>query len=235
MENQTIYSRFEKEIDGKIRKFWVQPLPEDQKQIALEYFCKYFIRDEPMSKSLRIIEDEKSMEYCKNMWWSFINQNRTLACFTELENGQNQMVAANFCYEGSTNEKVIADNEPVPEAFNTILEVLEYINHLRDVSKELGTTKYLGAMGLIVIPEYRGYNLGLHLLEARRVLCKKHGLKATITHFTSPASQRLAEKAGFKDLVSITYDDLEKKRPSLRFPNINNYSKCIRYMYILYE
>lgn len=45
-------SIFEREINGKSRKFWVQLLPDDQKEKAISYFSRYFMRDEPLSKSL---------------------------------------------------------------------------------------------------------------------------------------------------------------------------------------
>ncbi|XP_045471486.1 uncharacterized protein LOC123678489 isoform X1 [Harmonia axyridis] len=237
MEKQNINLSFNKEVKGEIRKFWVQILSEDQKKEALEIFRRYFVRDEPLCRCLEMIEDKESMEYFTRFLWYAINQNCTLACFVELEDGQNEMVAVNICYRNTTVKEMVqrAEFQEVPEGINKILETLMYLNKLKDISQEMNVTEYLTSIGLVVIPEYRGYNLGLQVLASRKMLCEKLGLKASLTTFTSPASQRLAEKGGFKDIVSLTYDELEKMRPASKFPDINKYSKRIRNMYILYE
>lgn len=46
---------------------------------------------------------------------------------------------------------------------------MEYMQELKSISEELGVTKYLGALGLVTIPEYRGMNIGLEVLKARLV------------------------------------------------------------------
>ncbi|XP_045471487.1 uncharacterized protein LOC123678489 isoform X2 [Harmonia axyridis] len=237
MESQSFKVTFEKEIKGKMRKCWVELIPDDQKEKAVEIFKKIFAADEPLCKTTKMIEDKESMEYFTRFLWYAINQNCTLACFVELEDGQNEMVAVNICYRNTTVKEMVqrAEFQEVPEGINKILETLMYLNKLKDISQEMNVTEYLTSIGLVVIPEYRGYNLGLQVLASRKMLCEKLGLKASLTTFTSPASQRLAEKGGFKDIVSLTYDELEKMRPASKFPDINKYSKRIRNMYILYE
>ncbi|XP_044750389.1 uncharacterized protein LOC123310794 [Coccinella septempunctata] len=236
MVEKCIISTFEKEMNGRVRKFWVQVLPDDQKDKTIDYFCKYFIRDEPLSKSLKLVEDEESMKFIVHFWRNILEQNKTLACFTELDNGQKELVAANLCYQTSITEELMKKKEGIPEAMKQVLDTLHYLNNKsKDLLEGLGIREYLGAVGLVTIPGYRGFNIGLEVLKARKFLCGELGLNASITTFTGPASQRLAEKVGFKDLVSITYDDLEKLEPSFKYPNINEYSKCIRHMYNLYE
>lgn len=69
----------------------------------------------------------------------------------------------------------------------------------------------------------------------REPLCKACGLKASLTLFTSIISQKLAERAGFKDIYAIDYVDLQKQNPRFRYPGIENHTKTLRFMYILYE
>lgn len=40
-----------------------------------------------------------------------MNQNNCLACFVDLENGQKELVAVNLCFQASTNEKIVEENE----------------------------------------------------------------------------------------------------------------------------
>ncbi|XP_045483040.1 uncharacterized protein LOC123688059 [Harmonia axyridis] len=237
MEKKDSNLTFHREVKGAVKKFWVQILPEDQKKKAVEIFRKYFVRDEPMCKSINLIDDKESLDYYMKFLWCAINQNSSLACFIELDDGQEEMVAVNVCYRNTAYKEIMEmpGFRDIPEGMNNIFEILKYIITQKEIPKELEVAEYLTSIGLIVIPEYRGLNIGLQVLSARKMLCEKMGLKVSVTTFTAPESQRLAEKAGYKDLVSLTYDDLQKMKPSSIFPDINKYAKRVRHMYILYE
>lgn len=58
--------------------------------------------------------------------------------------------------------------------------------------------KYLTSAGLIVSSKYRGRCVGEHLLRARDTFCPQFDIKLTTTIFTSPYSNRIADKTGFK-------------------------------------
>ncbi|XP_044750387.1 uncharacterized protein LOC123310792 [Coccinella septempunctata] len=230
----TVFNTFERTIEGKLRKFWVQDLKSDKMEEALEIFSKYFVRDEPLCRSLKLIEDKKSMKFAMEFWRKVAEKRCSLACFTKLETGEQKLVALNFCYECSVNDPP-KESDSESGLAGKIVEAVNYVYGLKDPQKELGVEKYLAAIGLVTIPEYRGYNIGLEVLRAREQMCAVLGLKASLTVFTSEAAQRLAEKAGFKDLVGMTYNELEKLNPDLKFPNINEYSRYVRNMYIIYE
>lgn len=66
-------------------------------------------------------------------------------------------------------------------------------------------------------------------------MCKAIGLKASLTLYTSKISQYLAERVGFKDLSCVDYEDLEKDPGVMKFPGIQEHTKSIRFMYILYD
>lgn len=66
-------------------------------------------------------------------------------------------------------------------------------------------------------------------------MCRALGLKATLTLFTSKISQILAERVGFKDLYVAEYADLEKNPGLMKFPGIQEHTRAIRFMYLLYE
>lgn len=46
-------------------------------------------------------------------------------------------------------------------------KIAHYVEHVKNPYVTLGCDKYLGAMGLYVIPEFRGEGIGLELLKAR--------------------------------------------------------------------
>ncbi|KAK9731445.1 hypothetical protein QE152_g13629 [Popillia japonica] len=71
--------------------------------------------------------------------------------------------------------------------------------------------------------------------DIREALCRACGITVSITMFTSAISQKLADRAGFKDLYAIDYADLEKINPIFRYPGIQEHTKSIRCMYIIYK
>lgn len=89
----------------------------------------------------------------------------------------------------------------------------------------------MGSFGLSVLPEFQRQGVALEILKARSDLGKAVGLKATATVFSATASQIVAEKAGFKDLISVTYDELAKNKPEFSYPGISEHNEHIRYMY----
>lgn len=48
----SVWGRFEgkREINGKIPKFWIQDVPEELFETAVDTMCKNFIYDEPLNK-----------------------------------------------------------------------------------------------------------------------------------------------------------------------------------------
>ncbi|KAL3283512.1 hypothetical protein HHI36_006651 [Cryptolaemus montrouzieri] len=230
----SVWRTFERTINGELRQFWVQDLPEDQIELALEYMQSYFFRDEPLIKAANLLEDKAATSSFRKYLRTLFIQRCSLGCYTKLENGNDKLVGVNCCMKKSKEEKE-PDEIRLTENVKKLFNIVEYVENLRDPYETLGISEYLASLGLIVIPEYRGHNIGLELLCARKSLCIALGLRASVTSFTAPSSQRLAEKAGFKDLISITYDEIEERNADFKVPNINEYSKRIRFMYILYE
>lgn len=57
--------------------------------------------------------------------------------------------------------------QPEGEKWKIVYGVVEYVTKYNDAFEKLGLDRYLSAMGLFVLPEYRGEGLGLALLKAR--------------------------------------------------------------------
>ncbi|KAL3283511.1 hypothetical protein HHI36_006650 [Cryptolaemus montrouzieri] len=231
----SVWKTFERTINGQLKTLWIQDFPEDQFEVALDYLQKYFFRDEPMTKALKILEDEIATKSFREIYKMILMKQQSLACFTKLETGEIKLVALNCCMKKYKEEPEDFRKYIKGENLKKLLDIVEYVEKLKDPFETLNISEYLGSLALLVIPEYRGHNIGFELLCARKPLSFALGLKATITTFTAPSSQRSAEKAGFKDLTSFTYDEIEERNADFKIPKINDYSKRIRFMYILYE
>lgn len=72
------------------------------------------------------------------------------------------------------------------------------------------------------------------MFDCREPLCKAVGLTTSVTLFSSVISQKLADRAGFKDLYTISYDELEKANSKFHYPGIQNHTKGMKLMYIRY-
>lgn len=112
-----------------------------------------------------------------------------------------------------------------------LYQCMDFVTKQYDVFGEHDVDKYLSALGLSVRPEYRGRNIGYHILKARIPLCKEIGVKVTSTVFTAIASQTLAKKAGYELKYEITYDQLGEL--GWKFNDINE--KSIKLMTLRIE
>lgn len=53
---------------------------------------------------------------------------------------------------------------------------------------------------------------------------REYNIPVTVTAFTSPISQKLAERSGFETLVERNYDEFVDKKGNLIFPGIESKS-----------
>ncbi|XP_044750388.1 uncharacterized protein LOC123310793 [Coccinella septempunctata] len=231
LPDNKIWRDFNRKINGKIEKFWIRTLCESEMETALEYLSEYFLKDEPISQALKLYECEDWIIPIREYWRNVLQQKVSLACFKNLDDGNNEMVALSLCRVKSKEDPFLLKNG-INEKMKKMFGLFQYVYDVKDFFSEFDVDKVLVGSGLFTMPKYRGFNIGLEMLHARRPLCASLGLKVSITIFTAPASQRLAEKAGFKDYCSFKYEDLGRENPDFEIPDIK--SEYIRLMYILY-
>ncbi|KAK9869652.1 hypothetical protein WA026_003400 [Henosepilachna vigintioctopunctata] len=230
-----IWKTFERTTkEGKVKKFWTQNLLDDHKELAMNYLLDHFMREEPLCSALKMRETvDSSNELCE-IWQNMLPQNCTLACYTVDDDMQEKLVGLNICYRNSQSDDKI-DYHDKTERTRKLMAFLDDILYTTELYQRFGVDEYLGALGLFTVPEYRGYNIGFELLDSRRYLCQTLGIRLSVTIFTGPASQRLAEKAGFRDVYPVSLDDIEARNPFLIIPGLRNFTNKIRLMYILYD
>ncbi|GJQ70243.1 hypothetical protein Trydic_g22693 [Trypoxylus dichotomus] len=232
----TVWSSFEGRIErnGVKNTYWIQEITDEYKDQVIQYMLEEFVLDEPFCKYSKISEDPDVMKEFKNFWSETLKENLGLVCLTKDQDGVTHVAGMNCTLLGyKDDEKDIATN--LDEKCLRVFRTLKYVKDQSDPFTKFNITEYLDGMGLYVLPKYRGEGLGTALLRAREPMCRAIGLKATLTLFTSKVSQVLAERIGFKDLCTVDYADLEKDPGLMTFPNIQEHTKSIRFMYLLYD
>ncbi|GAB0087124.1 hypothetical protein DMENIID0001_014010 [Sergentomyia squamirostris] len=200
---------------GEIVKYRVQDLPEDRFDETQHLFATIFIRDETMCKSLDLISETNFQG--GSVWGEILNQRISVACFKE---GSDELCGINILEVLEKDAKEPAE-EIKNEKVKKLMKAMDFLKAKADPYNHHQVDKYLHAMGLLVLPKYRGVGLSTEILKARVPLGKALGLKLTGTVFTGVASQRTAAKAGFVEDLDVPYPDLGKYEPFVEFPNVS--------------
>ncbi|XP_017783109.1 PREDICTED: uncharacterized protein LOC108567263 [Nicrophorus vespilloides] len=242
MENQTIqrpagceypkiYREFEGKLlkDGKRRKYWIQDLTEEYFEEVVKGYTEGFMLDEPLCKYSKCANDPACVAEWAKFWTFFLNEKISLICLTKDDEGKTRIAGYN-CLHVAHN---VEEHEAETEGARKVLKVLQYVCDQRNAFEEFKMDKYLSAMGLYVLPEFRGEGLGQVILDTRQDLGKLLGFKASLTAYTSFISQKQAYRAGFKEYVTISYADLAKVDKDFLFPGIEEHTKDFKYMYML--
>ncbi|KAK4880261.1 hypothetical protein RN001_008407 [Aquatica leii] len=224
----SVWKRFKgrKEINGSIPKFWIQDIPVEEFDNVVDCMINQFCGDEPLTKYSDLRNDAQSVKEIRQMWYGALNDKLGIICYMENpnENGKPIFAGINCTHKKENNHD---DSKYSGEATCKVLDTMNFLMKQKNAFEELGTDVLLGGLGLYVPPEFRGQNIGLELLHAREDLCKAVGIKASVTVFTAVFSQILAERAGYKVLYEISYEDIEKINSRLVFPGRKEINRSI--------
>ncbi|GAB0087122.1 hypothetical protein DMENIID0001_013990 [Sergentomyia squamirostris] len=201
---------------GNIVKYRVQDIPEDRFKEVEHLMETIFNRDEVSCRAIDAVNNQQFNTIRSSIVKITLSQKISLICFKE---GSDEICGINLLeiLEKESEEK----NFQNPNQVKTDLrKVADFIKRKADPFNKYNVDKYISAVGLIVIPKYRGLNLATEILKARVPLCRGLGIKLTGTVFTGPASQKAAQKAGFVNDYEARYADFEDSEPYVKFPNI---------------
>ncbi|XP_049834054.1 arylalkylamine N-acetyltransferase 1-like [Schistocerca gregaria] len=214
--------------DGSKLLYRIQDItPEMHEEILDKLMMVHFVRDEDLSKTINLIGDKTSLEELRMMWKESLQQNVGLVAIREYPDGQEEIIGANITCVVSKGEKSNSD-ELKGEAMRKIWRMLmEDLPKRLDVFEHYGVDHYISAVGLTVLPKYRGQNVGLEILRTRFQLVKGIGLKVTATAFTAMASQKQAQRAGYELLTEMAFNDY-KVDGKVVFPGMTTPS--VKYM-----
>ncbi|XP_055684454.1 uncharacterized protein LOC129790769 isoform X2 [Lutzomyia longipalpis] len=196
-------------------KYRIEDIREDRFDEVLDLMANVFLKDEVTCVSLDLFNDPDFNG--RNFWLEILNKKISVICFKE---GSDEICGFNLL---EVLEKDVEEPEPEfkSKKVQDLLKVMNFVKAKADTYNRHGVDKFLHAMGLLVMPKYRGLGLATEILKARVPLGKALGLQLTGTVFTGIGSQRTAAKAGFIEDYSVLYEDLKNKEPFVDFPNIS--------------
>lgn len=209
-----------KDKGSKPIRFSIQEIPEDRYEDVVEHMLKYFIADEPMCKCYDGRDDPEFKETFRKIWTEVLSHGLALGAFVENPDGGKPIIAGVnalvLSYEGENYD--IIDSMPLKP--RRIMEFMTKVSKDAKVYERYGVDRYISAFGLSVDPSFRGASLGGHLLRAREDVGREYNLSVTSTVFTSPISQKLAERNGFETLYQERYEDVVDDDGNELFPGI---------------
>lgn len=168
-------------------QYRIQDLPPGRFEDAVKHMTKYFLSDEPLCQSRKLMEHPRSIYEFQDIIRSAMIENKmTIACFCE---GSNEIVGMNILFvkrqdEGSDIQDVciysatleaydVTNVTPIyhfqyqcPQ-INNIKTMGEFTMGQVDVFEHYGVSKYLTGLGISVSPQYRNRGIAKKLLEAQ--------------------------------------------------------------------
>lgn len=191
----------------RLINYRVQDLPPERVEDAIRHMCAHFVRDEPICRSLGLVNDPVGVQELATVWRKIAHQRCVVACFRE---GSDDIVGLNML------TVVSRDDEPDNSKFEspTVRDFVNVTLYMTTQGKLFEThrvDRFLSAWGLSVHPAYRGLGISTEILRARIPLCREFGLGLSATVFSHPGSQVPAAKVGFQDAVVERFVDLVEK------------------------
>ncbi|XP_017465244.1 PREDICTED: uncharacterized protein LOC108358427 [Rhagoletis zephyria] len=210
---------------GEKRKFSLQEIPEERYEEALCHMCSIFVKDETICRAMGVINDPQSVEQGRILYGQALSQGISVAAFEiTKEDAEPTLAGMNvLVYVDEETDKVMKSLEGKSK-FMDLLRYVMTVSALADPRKIYKVDKYLSALGLSVKPEYRRLGLGQKLLELRDGIGKKYGIEYTSTQFTSPTSQSLAKKVGFKTDLECPYEEALREDGTPLLPTLKGKS-----------
>ncbi|CAD6207589.1 GSCOCG00010240001-RA-CDS [Cotesia congregata] len=210
--------------DGKKVKFIIQEIPPNRYAEALDHLCTVFISSEPACRSIKLIDDAESVAEIRAFWTTALNHGISIGVYEADENNQiSKFAGMNVLVMGHKDEdKTIT---PIKSTMSRAEKLITFMRNLTaevDFSKRWGVDYYLSAAGLDVDTNYRRLGLGTHLLLAREKIAQAYNISVTFTFFSSPASQKTAEKAGLRGFFEKRWNDIVDDKGNIVFPGLGD-------------
>lgn len=90
-----VYSKFQAKDrnSDEIVNYYIQDLPEDRFEEAVDLMIKHFLPDETLCSAIGVFKNPKAVEEMRRFWREMAEEKFSLVCFRE---GHDDIVAANF-------------------------------------------------------------------------------------------------------------------------------------------
>lgn len=213
---------FEISEDGTKRpvRFSIQDVPneEGRRQEIYDHMDKYWIEDEPFNRYMKVKEHPDAVMQYHKRWDFTMDQGATIGCYKLDSEGKiGELVGVNIVAVINTHWY---SSEPKCESktYNGVRDLVRKFSVPVPVYSLYEADKFF-SFDLSVARSFRGQNLGYHMIEAVIRMGKTYGIPLAYVIFSSEASQRQGERAGFKVYYSCKYDDVKDDHGNPMFPN----------------
>ncbi|XP_065202226.1 uncharacterized protein LOC135832720 [Planococcus citri] len=220
-----------KSKDGKSFAIKIVDLTPERFEESIELMMKYYFPEEPLSVSSKLLEDELSMQIYQYVISKMLENSVSILAVLDEDVPKPEIVGLQILSIASKGDPSLPE---VPgEAIQKMSKIYEDIRINTDPFEILGTDKYVHDWGLLVIPQYRGLDIGYNILLSLEKLAKAFDIKGSMIMFTRIQSQILAQRAGFKLYNEIIYDEYKDDQGQVIFPVQG--TKSLKFMGIKYE
>ncbi|XP_065202189.1 uncharacterized protein LOC135832699 [Planococcus citri] len=220
-----------KSKDGKEFKIKIVDVTPDRFEESLEFIRDYLYSNEPLCESVKMLEDEISLQNELARQNAFLQQRITIMAVLDEDVPKPEMIAVQKLFVASK------DDDPEPEltgnAMSKLEKIIEDLYANQDQFEIHGTDAVLKGFGLCVKPNYWGMNIGYNIVLCLEKIAKAYDLRGCMTMYTSIYSQAIVTKAGFKVYNEIFYDDYKDEKGNAMFPNVH--TKSIKLMGMKYS
>ncbi|XP_055381942.1 arylalkylamine N-acetyltransferase 1-like [Condylostylus longicornis] len=187
-------------------KFTIEVVkPEDKKEFY-EVMREFFIKDEPVTKSLGIMDiNELKFYLTKN-----ISEN---CCFKAIdENGKIIGAVANGIERRQDLNDIKNNNEEeeeiIDERWKKLCMLFDNVDKNYNIFKIYPNINiYLAGKAIAVNPKYRGLGIAGELINKTVEFMKQNNINLMIRTCTSAFSARVMEKSNMKEVYKINYKD----------------------------
>lgn len=193
----------------------IQEVPQELHEELIEFMVKYYLPDEPLARTTKLIEDQDSLETYKFLFQLVLFQNLSLVALEDGKDGKPIIVGAQLYTVTSLGDSNFPELPGV--AIFKLKKLLETISTKEIISAQ-NVTRYLQDWGLCVDPKYRGWGIAEQILATGNDLGKHIGVNVIITLFTVINSQVLAYRLGYKLINEVKYKEYKDEDGQLVFP-----------------
>ncbi|KAG5684449.1 hypothetical protein PVAND_013683 [Polypedilum vanderplanki] len=202
----------DKESD-EIVEYRIQDLLEEGFEQAIELMARDYSPEETFSRCRGIVIDPSAFEEIHGFWRESLKEKISVACYKNDESGD--LVGVNILAVGvkGYSPKIDLKTKPVQDLF----KLFRFIESHHDVYEKYKVDKFLFDFGLVTKRDYRYRGIATEFLKARVSVMKSFGLTVTSTVFTVIGSQKAALKAGYEEIFSVKWSDIQEQFPNFDF------------------
>ena len=96
-------------------------------------------------------------------------------------------------------------------------EASNYINGKADAMKIFNVDRLMCTAGLCVGKTHSGRGIATEILKSRALLLKTLAIELTTSIFSTVGAQKAAKKAGYEEIFSRNFEELQKDLPEMDF------------------